>query len=136
MRTAYFALPTYASVNVIFLCIEIVDDDVEDNDKDDDYDSSDDDEDDDDDSTWNMELPNVADLSIDSSTTDVQGTTEQIHRLIDEFFPFKQFFCQSLTRYLITLCCGFFLDVVSEKPDFPPDICGNVIEHLNEEIER
>ena len=85
-------LPTYASVNVIFLCIEIVDDDVEDNDNDDDYDSSDDDEDDDDDSTWNMELPNVADLSIDSSTTDVQGTTEQIHRLIDEFFPFKQFF--------------------------------------------
>ena len=115
-------LPTYASVNVIFLCIEIVDDDVEDNDKDDDYDSSDDDEDDDDDSTWNMELPNVADLSIDSSTTDVQGTTEQIHRLIDE--------------YLITLCCGFFLDVVIEKPDFPPDICGKVIEHLNEEIER
>jgi hypothetical protein len=26
---------------------------------------------------------------------------------------------------------------MSEKQqDFPPDICGNVIEHLNEEIER
>jgi hypothetical protein len=30
----------------------------------------------------------------------------------------------------------FNLDIGSEKRDFPPDICGNVIEHLNEEIER
>jgi hypothetical protein len=44
----------------------------------DDYDN-DSSEDDSDDSTWNMELPNVADLSIDdSSTTDIQGRSSII----------------------------------------------------------
>ena len=66
------------------------DDDIDDVDDHHDKDSDNSSDDDSDGaSTWNMELPNVADLSIDSSTTDVQGTASI---LPPQMFNIHQFF--------------------------------------------